>query len=102
MGQMIWQLDLPLKDLWSVFYDWTLQNRGSIVVVMLMAMLVLRMLHQVSLRTNRTVVEQMSGVANRQVASLSRELWRLERRNDLLKRRLEWLEGKAGCEGSLW
>ncbi|CAK9052540.1 Transmembrane channel-like protein 7 [Durusdinium trenchii] len=97
-GQMIWQLDLPLKDLWSVFYDWTLQNRGSIVVVMLMAMLVLRMLHQVSLRTNRTVVEQMSGVANRQVASLSRELWRLERRNDLLKRRLEWLEGKATDE----
>ena len=38
----------------------------------------------------------MSGVANRQVASLSRELWRMERRNDLLKRRLEWLEGKAG------
>lgn len=23
---------LRLKDLWSVFYDWTLQNRGSIVV----------------------------------------------------------------------
>ena len=24
----------------------------------------------------------------------TRELWRMERRNDLLKRRLEWLEGK--------
>ena len=24
-----------------------------------------------------------------------RELWRMERRNDLLKRRLEWLEGKV-------
>lgn len=97
-GQMVWQLDIPLKAVWSDFFAWTLQNRGSIVAVMLMAMLVLWMLHQVSLRTNRSVVEQMSGVANRQVASLSRELWRMERRNDLLKRRLEWLEGKATDE----
>ena len=35
-----------LKDLWSVFYVSTLQNRGSIITVMLMAMLVLWMMHQ--------------------------------------------------------
>mmetsp|Transcript_63536 Transcript_63536/g.141463 ORF Transcript_63536/g.141463 Transcript_63536/m.141463 type:complete len:505 (+) Transcript_63536:253-1767(+) len=94
-GPMIWNLNFPLKDWWLDAYNVTLQNRGSIIAVLCALMTVLGMMHQVKMKTNRTVVAQMSGVANRHVAGLERELWRIDRQNELLKRRLEWLEGKA-------
>lgn len=101
-GPMIWYLDFPppasllpaLKEVWMVVYQVTLENRGSLLAATCFLMTVLGMMHQVKMKTNRSVVEQMSGVANRHVASLEREMWRIDRQNDLLKRRLEWLEGE--------
>eukprot|EP00439_Symbiodinium_sp_Y106_P063619 s1035_g9.t2 len=75
-GPMIWYLDFPLKEVWMVVYQVTLENRGSLLAATCFLMTVLGMMHQVKMKTNRSVVEQMSGVANRHVASLEREMGR--------------------------
>jgi len=58
----------------------------------------LYLLKEVSRKTNYVVMEQMTNLADRQVASLTREMWRLERQQDLLKKRLEWLQDKAATD----
>merc|ERR1712137_586691 len=89
---MILSLDLA----GATIYDWTIAqvrrtwSIGILFLAFLIVLLALRL--AVSLRTNRRMLERMQDHVQDQVDRLQKDLYRLERKSDLYKKRISCLE----------